>query len=145
MSITYTNELSVEDYNMLREAVGWQANNPIRVKTALDRSDFIVSAKENGKSIGMARVIQDGLQSLVMDVVVSPEYQGRGVGKAMMQQVMEYLREVSRSEEGGIFVNLMSAKGKDGFYEQFGFVSRPNELRGPGMRQLLNATPSEAE
>jgi len=75
--------------------------------------------------------MHDGLQALVMDVIVLPEYQGRGIGKELMKRVMEYLDNLSR--DGGIFVNLMSAQGREGFYEQFGFERRPNDKRGPGM------------
>ena len=41
---------------------------------ALDRTDFLISAQIDEKTIGMARVVQDGLQALVMDVIVLPEY-----------------------------------------------------------------------
>ena len=135
--VKYTNTLTVEDYNMLRDAVGWGSCNPEKVRMALDRSDFLISAKINGKTIGMARVIQDGLQALVMDVIVLPEYQGQRIGKTMMKRVMEYLNEISRG--GGIFINLMSAIDRDGFYGQFGFERRPNEKRGPGMTLWLDS------
>ena len=102
---------------------------------AIERSDFLVSAQTDNKTIGMVRVIQDGLQALVMDVIVLPEYQGRGIGKELMKYVMEYLDNLSRS--GGIFVNLMSAQGREGFYEKFGFERRPNEKRGPGMTKWI--------
>ena len=98
---------------------------------ALDRSDFLIVAKRASQTIGMARVMQDGLQALVMDVIVLPEYQGQGIGKKQTERVMEYLNELSCG--GGIFVNLMSAIDRDGFYGQFGFECRPNEKRGPGM------------
>ena len=135
MNVVYTKTLSVKDYNMLREAVGWGSYNPDKVRMALDRSDFVIAAQINEKTIGMARVIQDGLQALIMDVIVLPEYQGQGIGKTMMERVMEYLNDISHG--GGIFVNLMSAIDRDGFYGQFGFERRPNEKRGPGMTLWL--------
>ena len=135
MNVTYTNILSVEDYNMLHEAVGWGSCNPDRVRNALARTDFLVVAQIDGNPIGMSRVIQDGLQALVMDVIVIPEYQGQGIGKTMMGRVMEYLNELSRGS--GILVNLISAIGRAGFYEQFGFIQRPYENRGPGMTLWL--------
>ena len=136
MNISYINTITVQDYNNLRIAVGWGACKPDRVSMALERSDFLIAAQMNGKTIGMARVIQDGLQALVMDVMVLPEYQGQGIGKEMMKRVMRYLDDVS--QEGGMFVNLMSAQGRESFYEQFGFERRPNEKRGPGMTQWIS-------
>jgi len=120
---------------MLRIAVGWGECKPERVQMALNRSDFLIVATCKGQSIGMARVIHDGLQALIMDVMVLPEYQGAGIGKTLMQHVMEYLNALAA--DGCIYVNLMSALGREGFYEQFGFICRPNEARGPGMTQLL--------
>jgi len=119
MNITFVNSITVEDYNILVEAVGWAARNPERVHIALERSDFLIAAQMDGKTIGMARVVQDGLQALVMDVIVLPEYQGHGIGKAIMRRVMKYLEDISHN--GGIFVNLMSAVDRYSFYEQFGF------------------------
>ena len=84
----------------------------------------------------MARVVQDGLQALIMDVVVLPEYQGQGIGKTLMVHVMEYLETASQG--GGLFVNLMSAVDRVGFYEQFGFERRPNEKRRPGMTKWIS-------
>ena len=136
MNITYKNTVAFEDYNVLVEAVGWGTRNPEQVRMALKRSDFLISAQMDNKTIGMARVIKDGLQALVMDVIVLPEYQGCGIGKELMKYVMEYLDDLSRS--GGIFVNLMSAQGREGFYEKFGFVRRPNENRGPGMTKWIS-------
>lgn len=140
MNITYTNTLSVEDFNILHEAVGWGACDPDKVKFALDRTDFIVTAMTNEneieKTIGMARVMTDGLQALIMDVIVLPDYQRQGIGKTLMEHVMEYLNELSHT--GGILVNLMSAVDKDGFYAQFGFERRPNKNRGYGMTLWLD-------
>jgi len=75
-----------------------------------------------------------------MDVMVLPEYQGEGIGGHMMKCVMEYLNAAAQG--GGLFVNLMSALGKDGFYTKFGFERRPNETRGPGMTQMLISEPN---
>jgi predicted N-acetyltransferase YhbS len=122
---------------MLREAVHWGACKPEKVLSALHRSDFITVARLNGQTIGMARVMQDGLQALIMDVIVLPDFQNQGIGKNMMVQVMDYL--IDLSADGAIFVNLMSALGKDGFYEKFGFERRPNDNRGPGMTQTISA------
>ena len=120
---------------MLREAVSWGSCKPDRVQTALNRSDFITVALHDGHTIGMARVMQDGLQALIMDVIVLPDYQRHGIGKSIMDQVMAYLNDLSRG--GDIKLNLMSAVETVQFYERYGFESRPNENRGPGMTQTL--------
>ena len=65
-----------------------------------------------------------------MDVIVLPEYQGRGIGKELMKHVTEYIDSLSR--DGGVFVNLMSAQGREGFYERFGFERENDVIFIPG-------------
>jgi hypothetical protein len=36
-----------------------------------------------------------------------------------------------------VYVNLMSAKGKEPFYKKFGFEERPNDKVGAGMTQWI--------
>ena len=136
MDITYTNTITPDEFNILHEAVGWGVvSNQERIQKALNCSNFLIAARINEKIIGMARVIDDGLQALLLDVIVLPEYQRQGIGKTLMNYVMEYLYILSQN--GGIKVNLLTAPDKVGFYEKFGFISRPNDKLGPGMTQWI--------
>ena len=70
----------------------------------------------------------------IYEAIVIPEYQGNGLGRVIMEQVMDFIHE--KLKPGYKFmVSLCSAKGKDEFYKKFGFVSRPNDNFGPGMHQ----------
>ena len=53
-----------------------------------------------------------------------------------MENIMEYLNN-SLKDGQEIFVNLMSAKNRETFYKQFGFVERPNDKVGAGMTQWI--------
>lgn len=46
---------------------------------------------------------------------VHPDYQGRGIGKAMVQ------RGLDRAEQDGVVASVISALGKNGFYQRCGF------------------------
>lgn len=65
-----------------------------------------------------------------LDIIVLPEFQGRGIGKKIMATVLEFID--SHSVNNSI-IGLMSAVGKERFYESFGFIKRPNERMGCGM------------
>jgi GNAT superfamily N-acetyltransferase len=133
MTITYTNKISTEDYNALRLSAGWMVINPEQAQAGLDGSAFVIVANNGDKTVGVARLVWDGgYAALVKDVLVLPEYQGRGIGTAMMDMIIEYLK--SRMKPGwGVSVDLMSAIGKESFYGKFGFTERPRKNRGAGM------------
>lgn len=119
----------------LRESVGFGAYNEQQAVRGLKNSLFCVCAlNDAGQTIGMARVVGDGVTCFyIQDVIVRPEYQNVGVGFAMMKRVISYIDENSVPNA---VVGLMAAKGKEGFYEKFGFVCRPNDNKGSGMVRL---------
>ena len=57
-----------------------------------------------------------------------------GIGKKIMDEIMIYIRE---NYTNGSMVCLLSAKGKEAFYEKFGFIERPNDIFGAGMFQYI--------
>ena len=137
MNITYINTISVEDCNRLRDSAGWPQVHPDQLETGLKNSAFIVAAKDGENTVGMARLVSDGGHVVfIVDVLVLPEYQRKGIGKTMMGKIMEY---VHGKLKNGYFiqVDLMAAKSKEKFYEEFGFIKRPNENYGSGMTQRV--------
>ena len=136
MDIVYTDSLTAEEFNALRAGVGWKEHVPDRAALALTRSDFLACARDGERAVGMARVIHDGTQAFVLDVIVHPAYQKRGIGKALMERVMAFLRVLARG--GDMKVNLLTTDANAGFYEPFGFERRPNEHWGPGMTNCIS-------
>lgn len=59
-----------------------------------------------------------------------PEYQGKGIGKKLMDKIMGYF---DRRGIRDAMIGLMAAKGKEGFYKKYGFMTRPNKKHGAGM------------
>lgn len=136
MIATYKNDLTVSDYCNLRKSVAWSAISENIVCRAIEKSDFIISAVVDNFTVGMARLITDGTQALIMDVIVHPNYQGNGIGKTLVNKVMEYLN-CSLLEGQHLLVNLNATKGRESFYSQFGFEVRPNETFGHGMAKWI--------
>ena len=108
-----------------------------QIKKGLENSAFIVSAKAGMTTVGMARVVSDGgYVFFIVDVLVLPEYQRKGIGETMMKKVMEYIQ--SNLREGYcIQIDLLAANGKEKFYEKFGFISRPDDNFGCGMTKRI--------
>ena len=131
MNIVYGNELSVQDYCRLRKTVGFYDIPEEYVERALNRSDFITSATIDNITVGMARVIEDGTQVLVMDVVVDPKYQGNGIGRGLMEKIREYIERIDYKQ---MIVNLITDDSKTAFYEKLGYQKEE------GMRLWLERT-----
>jgi ribosomal protein S18 acetylase RimI-like enzyme len=124
--------LNARDFNRLRAAVGWERHTPRAVRKALKNTHYLVTVQtDRGEVIGMARVIGDiGVNFYIQDVIILPEYQDQGLGKKLMDKVMGYIKKNARP---GCFIGLMSAVGKEGFYERYGFIKRPAKGLGCGM------------
>ena len=82
------------------------------------------------------------LYDVIADVGIAPEYQGRGIGKAVVEKLLAYAQ--SRLPPGGrTSVQLIAAEGKEGFYEKLGFRKMPGGGCGFALRRVLHGHPAE--
>lgn len=134
MQIKYIDKIpTADEFNQLMEAVGWGRREKAVVEEALKHTLYSVCAYDEDKLIGYGRIIGDKTIFLhIHDVMVRPEYQGIGIGTGIMNKILDKVKEY-REVNSDMRVYLGASKGKEGFYEKFGFVSRPNESLGAGM------------
>ena len=131
------NKLDVETDLDIRASVHWKVLRKEQAEKALNNSLYTVMAVENGKTIGMGRIVGDGaVICYIQDFVVRPEYQGTSIGRKMMERLIAHVEEL-RMDQSEMMLCLMCAKGRERFYEKFGFIGRPTENLGPGMIQYL--------
>lgn len=131
------NDLYVDTYLKIREQVGWKSLTREQAKKALENSLFTIVAIDDDKILGMGRIVGDGaVICYVQDLVIIPEAQGRGVGRIIMERLTEYVKSI-QLEGTEMMLDLMCAKGRETFYENLGFISRPTDKLGPGMIQYL--------
>ena len=131
------NLLSYEDYRTLRESVGWHLFSKNQMQQALDNSLYTIVAVENNQSVGMGRLIGDGMYFLIVDVVVHPVFQKCGIGTNIMNMLLKYV-EKKTPTGGRSSVQLVAEKGKEPFYEKLGFKTIPHEFCGSGMRKVIH-------
>ncbi len=78
----------------LYRSVRWSAaKKPVHLMRALKRSHSVVTAWVKGSLVGLGNAISDG--SLVVyypHLLVSPEFQGRGIGRQLMKRLMKRYR-----------------------------------------------------
>ncbi len=132
--ITFDKSISLEEYNGLRRLVDWYEVSERQFITSIPKSIFITVGRDDGKVISMARAVGDGgYHLLVVDVIVHPDYQGQGIGRQMITQLIDFVHNDYIEPGETTMVSLLSAKDKEPFYEKFGFFRRPNDERGSGM------------
>ena len=117
------NELSAEDFIYLWESVWDEAPSIDQVKLAMENTLFRVSVFDGEKIIAMARVIGDkGLSYYIKDVVVLPEYQGKGVGRILINELLKYVND-NGIKNTDIYVELCAMPEVAEFYKKCGFDS----------------------
>jgi GNAT superfamily N-acetyltransferase len=131
-SISEARELTRTDVVGLYTSVGWStyASDPESLVRAIDQSSYVVAARDGtGQLIGLARAISDDVSiCFIQDVLVRPGRQRSGIGRALVDRILERYRHVRRK------VLITDAEsGQRAFYESRGFTEvhdfEPSPLR----------------
>jgi aralkylamine N-acetyltransferase len=114
----------------LCDAVGWSRRPLRKVKKALEFSFCVVTLYEETKDrrrlVGFARATSDhAFNATIWDVVVHPDCQGRGMGKALMDKIISELRTADISN-----ITLFADPHVLDFYRRLGFMSDPEGIKG---------------
>lgn len=137
-TITFTNNITAENYNALRAAVDWIQVTEKRASIALQHSFYLCVAMDGERPVGMARIVSDGGYTyFITDVIVHPDYQGYHIGTELIGRVLDYIQKDVMDGET-VMVSLMAAYKRDSFYHRFGFHSRPFGNHGSGMSMWVS-------
>ena len=99
----------------LFELVNWGKRAPNEIRNAFNKSSFVYVVRANKEIIAFSRTMDDGMYyALLVDVVVHPDYQGVGIGKRMVDELVLQLK-------GYEFITLTAAPNKEGFYKKIGW------------------------
>lgn len=114
---------SVDDFIRLREISGLSPRSREAAKIGLPNSLYGVHITFNDEVVGMGRIVGDGaLNFEVVDVAVDPAHQGKGLGRMIMQNIMDYL---DKTAQKNAYITLMA--DVPALYEKFGFkLSSPH-------------------
>lgn len=126
---------SVNDYNNLLINIYGDGRDEWINKEAFKNTLEFVSVYDvnTNELIGFSRIIGDKTIFLyIQDIMVKKECQGLGIGKKIVNETLDIIREYKKINPD-IRVYLGASKDKEAFYEKFGFLRRPNELVGAGM------------
>ncbi|KAH7295290.1 hypothetical protein KP509_27G041400 [Ceratopteris richardii] len=132
--------IDIYELEALYIKVGWPRRPPEKVEMAL-RNSFMVASlhlhkevpsgdgsatKIKRELVGMARATSDhAFNATIWDVIVDPLYQGQGLGKALIEQMV---RALLRRDIGNITL-FADSKVVD-FYMNLGFEADPFGIKG---------------
>lgn len=127
---------SVEEYLHLRAVAGLSSFSREAAEKGLRGTVFSVLVLHADSAIGMGRIIGDGgCFFQVVDIAVKPEHQGRGLGKAIMNALMEHVKS---EFPASAYVSLIADVPANKLYEKFGF--KETAPRSLGMAYRVNVS-----
>ena len=89
--------------------------SPADLRLSFSNSMFKCFVYDSGKLIAAGRALADGVDcSYICDIAVHPDYQGQGLGKQVVTQLVEF-------SQGHRKIILYAAVGKEPFYLKLGF------------------------
>jgi GNAT superfamily N-acetyltransferase len=110
-----TDNVDWQELSNLYLAAGMSPKSPADLATVFGNSRFCALVVDDDKLVGAGRVLADGVDcAYVCDVAVLPAYQGRGLGAAILQRLVD-------ASKGHRKIILYAVPGKERFYERFGF------------------------
>lgn len=113
--------ISIETYSHLRKVSGLSSKTTQAIAIGLKNSvcTVLVLHPETDEPIGMGRIIGDGgCFCQVTDICVSPEHQGKGIGKLIMGKLKSFIdHELPES----CYISLIADGDASFLYEKFGF------------------------
>lgn len=79
----------------LRESVGWEGRELDRWRENIERSLAVVSVREPaGALVGVGFIAGNLWHAVLCDLTVHPEHQGRGLGRALLDERMRIITEL---------------------------------------------------
>jgi ribosomal protein S18 acetylase RimI-like enzyme len=128
-NITYNatvKDLPSKELHRLFKLVGWSDGTEFSdmingFNLPFINSTLVISAWGNDRLIGVVRVISDKIiRSVIHDLIVDPEYQGKGIGKELVKRCIEQFPNTEWL--------IQTTTNVAGFYEKIGFKKYEKEV-----------------
>lgn len=118
MALVWTDSIDDCDWDELSalyHAAPLGNKRPDGLKTVFGNSMFRCLVREDGRLVGVGRVLADGVDcAYICDVALLPSHQGRGLGGEIVRRLVDLSR-------GHRKIILYAVPGKEPFYRKYGF------------------------
>ena len=116
MIYKYNENISAKALSDLRESVGWNRMEE-EYENPLMTSYYHIAVYEKDELIGYIDCVSNGVtDAYIQDLMVHPNYQGKGVGTELLNQMIAYLKE-----NHIYMISIVYEESLKPFYEKFGF------------------------
>lgn len=124
MSIYYKKDIeniTKEGLQDLFLSVEWESGNlPNELLSAISGSHSVITAWDNDKLIGLINALSDGVLTAYFHyMLVNPSYQGKGIGKEMMDMMLDRYKGY-QTKVLIAYPNVVEFYGKMGFKTEDG-------------------------
>lgn len=117
MNLQIQHDCSKIDWEFVKETlkrVNMGHFNAETHKKAFENSYAVIFVFAEDKLVGFGRALSDGAyQAALYDIAVVPEYQGHGIGRIIVEGLLEHINHCN--------VILYAAVGKEEFYQKLNF------------------------
>jgi ribosomal protein S18 acetylase RimI-like enzyme len=116
MVYKYNELISPEAMADLRESVGWnrmekEYGNPLLT------SFFHIAVYDDDRLVGFVDSVSNGVtDAYIQDLIVRPDYQGKGIGTDLMKKMIASLKE-----KHIYIISVIYEESLKPFYDRFGF------------------------
>ena len=125
-----------QQFFALFETTGWNLNYKAtrqELSHMLANTWYMLAAYDGERLVGFGRVVSDlVLHAMIFDMIVLPAYQGQSIGGEILGRLVDKCLQAGIRD-----IQLFCARGKRSFYENRGFVARPDDAPGMQYRRQM--------
>ncbi|MEW4263523.1 GNAT family N-acetyltransferase [Priestia megaterium] len=118
MKISLSSSIENIEWSRMKDiyhSVGWKNHDEEKIKKVFQSSNVVAIAYDENKIVGFGRALSDGVfNAAIYDVVVDKEYQNKGIGQQIIENLLAQLNDIS-------CIHLVSTAGNEEFYKKAGF------------------------
>jgi len=133
MHIRYSQSKQVDTNQLERlfHSVDWKSGQyPNELQAAIRQSHSVLTAWADEQLVGLINTLSDGCMTVYFHyVLVHPEYQSRGIGRSLVEQMLERYKNYKT-------ILLVSYEETEAFYERIGFKTQ-SETKAMYITELL--------
>ena len=124
------NDINAEDLFELRKQLGWKDINIEQIKKGLKNTEYKISIYEDDTMVACGRIVSDySFKGVLSDVMVNPDYQGKGYGKNVVTTLFKNVRDNLKVGEK-YQIEATPTSGNRDFYVKCGMKYKPEVQDG---------------